>query len=184
VLRQIGGYALRLVNGLSVVQAERDYRNNAAAELAPAVLPQQLAKMRTSTFIEEVLNPRRDMMIAAWGESQVDKIEQQHRVLFEMIRSSAPLKATVDRHTYQTMFNEVWNALPAQDSLGHLRAFCGGLATAFANTTSVKSDFSILKCEKDAYRTSLTCLSLEGVFQAKQLGKIRELLGLVTPVVE
>jgi hypothetical protein len=67
VLRQIGGYALRLVNGLSVVQAERDYRNNAAAELAPAVFPQQLAKMRTSTFIEEVLNPRRDMMIAAWG---------------------------------------------------------------------------------------------------------------------
>jgi hypothetical protein len=184
VLRQKGGYALRLVNGLSVVQAERDYRNNAAAELAPAVFPQQLAKMGTSTLIEAVLNPRRDMMIAAWGESQVDKIEQQHGVLLEMIRSSAPLKATVDRHTYQTMFNESWNALPAQDSLGHLRAFCGGLATAFANTTSVGSNFSILKCEKDAYRTSLTCLSFEGVFQAKQLGKFRELLGLITPVVE
>jgi hypothetical protein len=112
--------------------------------------------MRTSTFIEEVLNPRRDMMIAAWGESQVGKIEQQHRVLLEMIRSSAPLKATVDRHTYQIMFNEAWNVLPAQDSLGHLRAFC----------------------------TSLRRLSLEGVFQAKQLGKIRELMGLITRVVE
>jgi hypothetical protein len=150
VFRQIGGYALRLVNGLSVVQAERDYRNNAAAELAPAVFSQQLAKMCTSTFVEEVLNPRRDMMIAAWGESQVDKIEQQHCTLLEMIRSSAPLKATVDRHTYQTMFNEAWNALPAQDSLGHLRAFCGGLATAFLNTRSVESDISILKCERDA----------------------------------
>jgi hypothetical protein len=124
------------------------------------------------------------MMIAAWGESQVDKIEQQHRVLLETIRSSAPLKATVDSHTYQTMLNEAWSALPAQDSLGHLRAFCGGLATAFANTTSLESDFSILKCEKDVYRTSLTCLSLEGVFQAKQLGKIRELPGLITPVAE
>jgi hypothetical protein len=73
--------------------------------------------MRTSTCIEEVLNPRQDMMIAAWGESQVDKIEQEHRVLLEMIRSSAPRKATVDSYTYQTIFNEAWNALPAQDSL-------------------------------------------------------------------
>jgi hypothetical protein len=40
VLRHIGGYALRLVNGLPVVQAERDYRNNAAAELAPGVFAQ------------------------------------------------------------------------------------------------------------------------------------------------
>jgi hypothetical protein len=141
VLRQIGGYALRLVNGLFVVQAERDYRNNAAAELAPADFPQQLAKMRTSTFIEKVLNPRRDVMIAAWAESQVDKIEQQHRVLLEMIRSSAPLKATVDRHTCQTMFNEAWNAFTAQDSLSHLRAFCGGLATVFANTASLETTF-------------------------------------------
>jgi hypothetical protein len=105
VLRQIGGYALRLVSGLSVVEAERDCRNNAAAELVPAVFPQQLAKMRTSTFIEEVLNPRRDMIITAWDESQVDNIEQQHRVLLEKIRSSAPLKATVDTPTRQCSKN-------------------------------------------------------------------------------
>jgi hypothetical protein len=31
VLREIAGYALRLVKGLSLVQGERDSRNNAAA---------------------------------------------------------------------------------------------------------------------------------------------------------
>jgi hypothetical protein len=46
--------------------------------------------------------------------------------------------------------------------------FCGGLANAFANITSVESDFSILKWEKDGFRQLLMNLTLEGIFQAKQ----------------
>jgi hypothetical protein len=46
--------------------------------------------------------------------------------------------------------------------------FCGGLANAFANITSVESDFSILKWEKDDFRQSMMNLTLEGIFQAKQ----------------
>jgi hypothetical protein len=60
--------------------------------------------------------------------------------------------------------------------------FCGGLANAFANTTCVESDFSILKCEKDAYRTCPMALLLEGVLQTKQMGTIGEMLGLFNPV--
>jgi hypothetical protein len=37
----------------------------------------------------------------------------------------------------------------------------------FANTTSVKFDFSILKWEMDANHTALMLLSLKGIFQAK-----------------
>jgi hypothetical protein len=43
----------------------------------------------------------------------------------------------------------------------------------FANTTSVESDFSILKWEMDEFRTSLMHLSLEGVFQSKQMAFLR-----------
>ena len=64
------------------------------------------------------------------------------------------------------MFNNAWDDLQGQ--FDHLRAFSGGLATAFANTTSVESDFSILKWEKSDNSHALTNLSLEGVFQAKQ----------------
>jgi hypothetical protein len=42
------------------------------------------------------------------------------------------------------------------------------LATAFANTTVVEFDFSILKWEMDEFRTCLMHLSLEGIFQTKQ----------------
>jgi len=137
--------------------------------------------MRTSKFIEEVLDPRREMMIAAWGQRRVDLIEEEHRALFEMIRSSPTLKAVIESCTFKTMFNVTWNDLPAQLALHHLRAFYRGLASAFANTTSVESDFSILKCEKDAYRMCPMALSVEGIFQTKQLVTIREMLELITP---
>jgi hypothetical protein len=167
VLREIVGYALRLVKGLSLLQGECDCWNNAAAQLAPPVFPQHLYKMRMSYFIEHVLGPRCEMMIKAWGEELVDLIEQEHHALVEVVRGSAPLKRIVDSHSFQTIFNDAWDALPAQLALNHLRLFCGGLVSAFANTTCVESDFSILKCEKDAYRTCLMALSLEGVFQTK-----------------
>jgi hypothetical protein len=182
VLREIAGYMLRLVKGLSLVQGECNYRNNAAAQLAPPIFRQHLYKMWTSYFIEHVLGPRRKMMIKAWGEELVDLIEQEHRALVEVVRGFAPLQRIVDSHSFQTMFNDAWDALPAQSALNHLRLFCGGLASAFANTTCVESDFSILKCKKDAYRTCLMALSLEGVFQTKQMGTIGEMLGLLNPV--
>jgi len=181
VLREIGLYSLCLVSGLSIVRAERDYRNNAAAHLAPLVFPQQLINMQTSKFIEEVLDLRCEMMIAAWGQRRVDLIEEEHRALLEMIHRSATFKAVIEGHTFKTMFNVAWNDLPAQPALHHLQAFCGGLALTFANTTSVDSDLSILKCEKDAYRMCLMALSVEGIFQTKQLVTIREMLGLITP---
>ncbi len=182
VLREIAGYALRLVKGLSLVQGQRDCRNNAIAQLAPLVFLQHLYKMWMSYFIEHVLGPYHEMMIKAWGEELVDLIEQEHRALVKVVRGSLPLKRIIDNHSFQTMFNDAWDALPAQPALNHLRLFCGGLANAFANTTCVESDFSILKCEKDAYRTCPMALLLEGVLQTKQMGTIGEMLGLFNPV--
>ena len=76
VLIEIGLLSLRLVPGLSAVQAESDHRNNAAVQLAPHVFPQQLMKMWTNKLIENVLDPCREMMVAAWGRSYVNLIEK------------------------------------------------------------------------------------------------------------
>ena len=43
------------------------------------------------------------------------------------------------------------------------RDFRGGIATIFANTATVESDFLILGCQKDEDRMSLTGISLEGI---------------------
>jgi hypothetical protein len=57
-----------------------------------------------------------------------------------------------------------------------MRAFVGGLATVFANTTSIESHFSILKWEMHENWTSLMHLSLEGIFQAKQRSMLHALI--------
>ena len=56
--------------------------------------------------------------------------------------------------------------------------FCGGLGSAFANTTSVESEFNILKWEKDDFRQSMMDLTLEGIFQTKQR---RVVMGMKVP---
>ena len=76
------------------------------------------------------------------------------------------LRVLVGAHDHKTMFNAAW------DDVGHrflrLRNFVGGLASAFANTSTIESDFSILKWEMDEFRSSMTNLSLKGIFQSKQ----------------
>jgi hypothetical protein len=67
-------------------------------------------------------------------------------------------------------FNEAWDTIDIP--FNWLRQFCGGLATAFPNTTSIESDFSILKWEKDDNRSSMTDLTLKGIFQCKQMNQI------------
>jgi hypothetical protein len=46
--------------------------------------------------------------------------------------------------------------------------FCGILATIFPRTNTIKSDFSILRWEKDNFYKSLSDFGLEWVMQSKQ----------------
>ena len=61
------------------------------------------------------------------------------------------------------------------DCFGAFQMFCGGLGSAFANTTSIESDFNILKWEKDDFQQSMMDLTLEGIFQTKQCCIVMEM---------
>jgi hypothetical protein len=163
----IGRFTLHLITGISDVQAERDSANGPARDEAPPVMPIDLVKMRTGKFISDILDPYREHVCKFWSEEDVEKIENDHIALIKDYNSANSwAKQAIRDHDHSTMFNAGWSHL--QGKFEHLQAFCGGLASAFANTTSVESDFSILKWEKDASRTGLMDLSLEGIFQAKQ----------------
>jgi hypothetical protein len=71
------------------------------------------------------------------------------------------VKTTLDKHNEKTFFNEAWDYLKGR--FMQLCQLCGGLATPFPNTTSVESDFSIVKWEKNDSRNNLTSLSLAGI---------------------
>ena len=58
--------------------------------------------------------------------------------------------------------------LPTNNRFPWLQSFCIGLASAFPNTATVESDFSIIGWEKSDDRHDLTDFSLEGILHAKQ----------------
>ncbi|KAI9913921.1 hypothetical protein PsorP6_005769 [Peronosclerospora sorghi] len=58
--------------------AERDERNNAGS-IAPPVLPAQLVKLRTGTFISDVLDKYRDHIGLYWSAEDVEQVEADHR---------------------------------------------------------------------------------------------------------
>jgi len=81
------------------------------------------------------------------------------------------VKATLDKHDEKTFFNEAWDCLKGR--FMQLRQLFGGLATAFSNTMSVESDFSIVKWEKNDSRSSLMSMCLAGIMHAKQFEQIK-----------
>ncbi|CAM6056437.1 unnamed protein product [Sphagnum tenellum] len=85
-----------------------------------------------------------------------------------MYNEDAVLHIALEKHDVRTTFNNAWDTVPQQLRVKRLHAVLDRLATAFANTTVVESDFSILKWEMDEFCTCLMHLSLEGIFQTKQ----------------
>ena len=61
-------------------------------------------------------------------------------------------------------FSDGWKCI-GSGRFTKLKEFCGGLATVFPGTSTVKSDFPIVNFEKTEYRSALTDLSLEGILQ-------------------
>ena len=166
VIVEIASYAITLIIGLRSVRAERNNANLPRAQDAPPVLPAQLVKLCTGAFFRDVLRPHRIHISKFWHEEIVDNIEEDHRQLCTMYAEDDVLRNAIDQHDIRTFFNDAWDVAPGR--FESLRSFCGGLASAFANTTSVESDFSILKWEMNPNRTCLMHLSLEGIFQTKQ----------------
>jgi hypothetical protein len=125
-------------------------------------------------FIREVLDPYRRRISMFSPDSQVDQIEADHRDLLTVYNSDPILHIAIDKHDHTTSFYDAWDVAPGRFDC--LRSFVCGLATVFANTTSVESDFSILKWEMDENRTSLMHLSVEGIFQAKQRATLQAVI--------
>lgn len=167
VMEEIASFAVRLITGVQSVQAERNHLNQASGVEAPPVMPYELVCMRGSTFNSTVLNPRRDHLAKFTSEDEVYGVEVDHRELIKAYKTEDSVRAIIDKQDHTTSFNDAWDSI-AGARFRRLRRFCGGLATVFANSTSVESDFSILKWEKDDCRSDLLDLSLEGIFQSKQ----------------
>jgi hypothetical protein len=169
VISSIGDLATGMVNGIIEIQVERNNRNEAADDLPP-VLPHEIIKMSTAEYGNKIVDRHLQQLKLLWTDEDIGEIENQHRQLRNAYRNEPALKSALDAYarttTTTSSFESGWEILTGRFEI--LRDFCGGIATVFANTASVESDFSILGWEKDVYRLSITDLSLEGIMQCKQ----------------
>lgn len=167
VLHSIGHLTTRIVEGIVNIQAERNERNNADSDL-PHVLPHELVKISTRDFGNTTVDSHLQQLRHSWSEETISEIENQHRQLISAYRQEPALKSALDAYAQVSIksFDTAWAIVEGRFDI--LRDFCGGIATVFANTASVESDFSILGWEKDKFRLSITDLSLEGVMHCKQ----------------
>jgi hypothetical protein len=177
VIQSIGQLATTIVEGIVNIQVERDAKNHAADDIPP-VLPHELVKISTAHYGNTVVDEHLEQLKHSWTSEDIAEIENQHRQLCTAYRSEPALKSALDSYgeTGTISFETGWSIVEGRFDI--LRDFCGGIATVFANTASVESDFSVLGWEKDTYRLSITDLSLEGIMQCKQFEILSHLVEL------
>lgn len=171
LLKSLAVCTVNLIAGVISIVAERDLSNEAAMEMPP-VLPHQLVMLRGREF-SEILKVQTPRLRTTCSITEIDIIEQEFAELQSAYHRERCFKAVLDACGPHTSFDEGWKL--TQDRFCSLREFCGGLATAFPGTSTVESDFSIVKWEKDVGRASLTDFSLEGILHAKQFKQMRSI---------
>lgn len=168
--RAVARLILFIVDGLIRIQSERDSQNHSADDMPP-ILPHELVKLSTGQFGITILERHLQL---SWSAGRIAQIERDHQALIIAHHNDPFLQSAFHTCNEYTTFEKGWAMVDGKFLA--LRDFCGGIATVFANTASVESDFSILGWEKDEYRTSLTDLSLEGIMQAKQHELLKSLI--------
>ncbi|KAI2506193.1 hypothetical protein MHU86_8228 [Fragilaria crotonensis] len=154
-------------NRIDEITVYRDHNNNPCADpnSLPPVLPHELVKLSAANFIRKIRQHafRLEHRNTA---AQIDIIADEHKILLYAYQSESVLKEGIDSLSSRSCFKDGWSLLGCR--LPNLMEYCGVVATLFPGTSTVESDFSILRWEKDCFRKGLSDFGLEGVLQAKQ----------------
>ena len=119
------------------------------------------------------MREQRARLQATLSEAEVDKICEEHVELVEAVGRERGLKPQLQALPAGVSFDDGWKTL--KQRFPSLCSFAGGLATIFPGTSTVESDFSLVKWERDEHRQQMSTLSLAGVLRAKQFVKVQSL---------
>ncbi|CAI5717463.1 unnamed protein product [Hyaloperonospora brassicae] len=144
--RNLSKGLLNLIAGLDEVVAERNSLNGVSSDVLPPVLPHELVTLNGRDFTA-IVRAQRERLAARW----------------------VPISAEATMDYIETEFRDLKNAYRNETPLRN------ALDGTFPGTSSVESDFSILKWEIDIHRMSLTDFSLEGVMHARQFKLLQKL---------
>jgi hypothetical protein len=172
LLRLSASPILELVDGIAAVVAERTEDNEAYIDAAPDVLPHQLVRILPRNFCI-YLQRHRQRLDYTFSNEEIETIGRQHKALYDSYHRQPDVKSSIDSFDDSAAYRDAWIGL--QNTYPLLEGFFGCLATIFPGTSTVESDFSVVKYEKYKNRLSLTDASLEGILHAKQYRRMHSL---------
>jgi hypothetical protein len=140
-------------NGIHEIVAERDSENNASYNLPP-VLPHQPVKIDMCE-LSKILSEQNLLLVKMLSLIAIHQIGNAFFDLFRACREEKKFKRAVDDCTDSMKdFSAGWKV--ANGRFRELRRFCGELASAFPNISTVESDYSVIDWEKEVFKKSLT----------------------------
>jgi len=172
LLRLSASAILKLVDGIIAVVAERTEDNEAYINAAPDVLPHQLVRILPRDFCV-YLQHHRECLDYTFNNEEIENIGRQHKALCDSYRRQRDVKSSIDSFDDSAAYCDAWIGLDNMYPL--LEKFVGGLATIFPGTSTVESNFSVVKYEKNKNRMSLTDASFEGILHVKQYRRMHSL---------
>jgi hypothetical protein len=172
LLYDIGSAFVQACSKVSSISVERDQNNseilaNSSLSQMMPVLPHQLVKVTPANFLRKArLHVAR--LEHFFDPEYIDVIGREHRELLQAFRGETVVRDVLSSldDDASSDFEKGWGNLGVR--FPNLHEFCGGIATVFPGTSTVESDFSILRWEKSNFRKSLSDFGLEAIIQAKQ----------------
>ena len=168
-----GDLFVELTSGVIKIRPQRDDSDVGIHDTPLPCLPFPFCNMREDEFVALVVRMR-SRLESKFTAKDIDALEIEHREFHRGIRGEAVLKSIIDAQTDTMSFDEGWGG-GINERFPLLCEFAGGLASAYVVTARVEYDFSILGIEKNAYRTSLMNLLLDGIMHAKQFMELQAL---------
>jgi hypothetical protein len=168
-LRLSASSILELVDGTTAVVAERTEDNQAYMDATPDVLPHQLVRILPRDVCV-YLQHHRERLDYTFSNEEIETIGRQRKALYDSYHRQPDVKSSIDSFDDSAAYRDAWIGL--QNTYPLLERFVGGLATIFSGPSTVESDFSVVKYEKNKNRMSLTDASLEGILHAKRYSRM------------
>lgn len=144
------------------------YSLSSSESVSPPVTPKDLAAASLSS-LADTIGTHRPRLIEHFGEAGIYRIGQEFKELQRAVKCDESVSKAIASFDHRLAgFGDMWRLGAAASRYPTLIEYCGGMASVFANTATVEADFSVVGCEKNDKRTSMTDVSLEGILHCKQ----------------
>ncbi len=165
VIRDVSRVYVQTMYSVAAIVVERDIRNREKTDVAPPILPLEIAGLSTIEFTELLFEHEERLRHSFPGTVVEEVISNELEQLVRLISRDSNLKAALTKGSEDSDFGKAWR--PLGNRFPYMLRFVAGLASVMPRTSIVEADFSTIIYGKDDHRSALTSFSLEGIFALK-----------------